>query len=112
VAKRADVLVALRKLGFGTGGRRERFVVVQSDLLVGVDTVIVAPLDDDAPMYAGDPLIVRLSGVEAGTSQPQVALVHLIAAARLDRFEAVSVGRLSSRSMGLVNTLLRTVLRI
>jgi mRNA-degrading endonuclease toxin of MazEF toxin-antitoxin module len=72
----------------------------------------VAPLDDDAPMYAGDPLIVRLSGVEAGTSQPQVALVHLIAAARLDRFEAVSVGRLSSRSMGLVNTLLRTVLRI
>jgi hypothetical protein len=112
VAKRADVLVALRKLGFGTSSRRERFVVVQSDLLVGVDTVIVAPLDDDAPMYAGDPLVVRLAGAEAGASQPQVALVHLIAAARLDRFEPASVGRLSSRSMGLVDSLLRTVLHV
>jgi hypothetical protein len=112
VAKRADVLVALRKLGFGASGRRERFVVVQSDLLVGVDTVIVAPLDDDAPMYKGDPLVVRLSAAEAGTSQPQVLLVHLIAAARLDRFEPVTAGRLSSRSMGLVDGLLRTVLHI
>jgi PemK-like, MazF-like toxin of type II toxin-antitoxin system len=112
VSKRADVLASLRKLGFGAGGRRERFVVTQSDLLVGVDTVIVAPLDDDAPMYERDPLVVRISAAEAGTSQPQVVLVHLIAAARLDRFEPTTVGRLSPRSMGLVDNLMRTVLHL
>ncbi|MGO9836132.1 MAG: type II toxin-antitoxin system PemK/MazF family toxin [Polyangiaceae bacterium] len=112
MARRADVLVALRKLGFGASGRRERFVVTQSDLLVGVDTVIVAPLDDDAPMYRDDPLVVRVSAAEAGTSQPHVVLVHLLAAARLDRFEPASVGRLSPRSMGLVDGLLRTVLHL
>jgi hypothetical protein len=112
VAKRGDVLVALRKLGFGAGGRRERFVVIQSDLLVGVDTVVVAPLDEDAPMYQGDPLVVRVSAAEAGTTQPHVAVVHLMAAARLDRFEPAAAARLSSRSMGLVDGLLRTVLHL
>lgn len=112
MARRAEVLVALRKLGFGASGRRERFVVVQSDLLVGVDTVLVAPLDGDEPMYKDDPLVVRISAAEAGTSQPHVVVVHLIAAARLDRFEPAAVGRLSSRSMGLVDGLLRTVLHL
>jgi hypothetical protein len=110
VAKRAEVLVALRKLGFGAGGRRERFVVVQSDLLTGIDTVIVAPLDEDAPMYKDDPLVVRVAPTESGTSQPHVVLVHLMAAARLDRFEPAAVGRLSSRSMAQVDRLMTRVL--
>jgi hypothetical protein len=110
--RRADILVALRKLGFGAGGRRERFVVVQSDLLSGIDTVIVAPLDDDGAMYKADPLVARVAASEAGTSRPQVVLVHLAAAVRLDRFEAGAVGRLSSKSMARVDILLRTVLQL
>jgi mRNA-degrading endonuclease toxin of MazEF toxin-antitoxin module len=110
VARRGDVVVALRKLGFGSGGRREHFVVLQSDLLAGLDTVIVAPLDADAPMYKTDPLAVRISAAEAGTARPHVALVHLQGAARLDRFEAATVGRLSPKSLAAVDRLLRTVL--
>jgi mRNA-degrading endonuclease toxin of MazEF toxin-antitoxin module len=112
VAKRGEVLVALRKLGFGAGGRRERFVVVQSDLLAGIETAVVAPLDDDAPMYEGDPLVVRISAGEAGTQREQVVLVHLIGAARLDRFEPHAAGRLSTRSSVAVDRLLRTVLNV
>jgi hypothetical protein len=108
--RRGDVLVALRKLGFGSGGRRERFVVVQADLLSGIDTVMVVPLDDDGALYKADPLVTRVSGAEAGTSRPQVVLVHLTSAVRLDRFEAGAVARLSPKSMSLVDTLLRMVL--
>jgi hypothetical protein len=110
MARRGDVLVALRKLGFGSGGRREHFVVLQSDLLAGIDTVIVAPLDEDAPMYKTDPLVVRVSAAEAGAARPHAVLVHLQGAARLDRFEATTAGRLSPKSMAAVDRLLRTVL--
>ena len=112
MARRGDVLVALRKLGFGSGGRREHFVVLQSDLLAGIDTVIVAPLDEDAPMYQTDPLVVRISAAEAGTTRAHAVLVHLQGAVRLDRFEAAAVGRLSPKSMGSVDRLLRTVLSL
>jgi hypothetical protein len=112
VARRGEVLVALRKLGFGAGGRRERFVVVQSDLLSGIDTAIVAPLDEDASMYEDDPLTVRVPAAEAGTAQPQVVIGHLIAATRLDRFEKEAVAKLSSKSMVAVDALLRTVLHL
>ncbi len=80
MARRGDVLVSLRKLGFGAAGRRERFVVVQSDLLAGIDTSIVAPLDEDGALYLDDPLVVRVPASETGTSQPQVVLVHLATA--------------------------------
>jgi mRNA-degrading endonuclease toxin of MazEF toxin-antitoxin module len=110
MAKRADVLVARRRLGFGAEGRREHFVVVQSDLLSGLDTVVVAPFDEDAPMYQGDPLAVRVLGKEAGTKGAQVALIHLIGAARLEKFEPTPAGRLSSHSMARVDDVLRTVL--
>jgi len=112
VAKRADVLVALRKLGFGVGGRREHFVVLQSDALVGLDTVIVAPLDEDQPMYERDPLVVRVAAREAGAERPHVVLVHLATAARLDRFEPAAVGRLSTPSIRLVEQRLRTALSL
>ena len=112
MARRGEVLVALRKLGFGAGGRRERFVVVQSDLLSGIDTAIVAPLDEEASMYDDDPLTVRVPAAEAGTAQPQVVIGHLIAATRLDRFEKEAVAKLSSKTMAAVNALLRTVLHL
>jgi hypothetical protein len=110
VARRGDVLVAVRKLGFGSGGRREHFLVLQSDLLAGIDTVIVAPLDEDGPMYKTDPLVVRVSAAEAGTTRPHSVLVHLQGAAPLDRFEVATVGRLSSKSLAAVDRLLKTVL--
>jgi mRNA-degrading endonuclease toxin of MazEF toxin-antitoxin module len=112
VAKRADVLVARRRLGFVVEGRRELFVVVQSDLAHALDTVVVAPLDDDAPMYRSDPLVVPVSAREAGSRGPQVVLVHMISAALIDRFEVGASGRLSSRSMAQVSRTLRSLLEL
>jgi hypothetical protein len=112
MARRGDVIVAVRKLGFASAGRREHFVVLQSDLLAGIDTLIVAPLDEDAPMYRTDPLVVRVSAAEVGAARAHAVLVHLQGAVRLDRFEAATVGRLSPKSMGSVDRLLRTVLSL
>ena len=112
MTRRADVLVARRRLGFGAEGRREHFVVVQSDLLSGLDTVVVAPLDDDAPMYEDDPIVVRVSAKEAGSKGTQVVLIHLLAAARLEKFDPVVVGRLSAKSMARLDGALRTVLEL
>lgn len=106
------MLVARRRLGFGGEGRREHFVVLQSDLLASIETAVVAPLDEDVPMYEGDPLVVHVSGKEAGTKAPQVVLVHLITAASLERFEPAPAGHLSSRSIGQVEDVLRTVLHM
>ena len=112
MAKRADILVARRRLGFGAEGRREHFLVVQSDLLAGIETVVVAPLDDDQPMYDGDPLAVHVSSKEAGTKGGQVVLVHLLVAAPLSKFELASAGRLLPKSMAQVDDAMRTVLHL
>jgi mRNA-degrading endonuclease toxin of MazEF toxin-antitoxin module len=112
VAERAEVLVARRRLGFGADGRREHFVVLQSDELSGIDTVVVAPMDDDARVYEADPLVVRVPAKEAGTRRAQVVLVHLLAATALDRFEPGVAGRLSSESMDEVDRALRAVLSL
>ncbi len=102
----------LRRLGFGESGRRERFVVLQSDLLVAMDTAIVAPLDDSVTMYDEDPLAVPVPAAEAGTAGPQVVLPHLLTALPLSRFESQPVGRLSLESMSSIDVLLRTVLHL
>jgi mRNA-degrading endonuclease toxin of MazEF toxin-antitoxin module len=112
VAKRAEVLVARRRLGFGAGGRKEHFVVLQSDLLSSLETAVVAPLDEDASIYADDPLAVHVTGKEAGTKTAQVVLVHLLAAVSLERFEAAPVGHLSAKSMVQVGEALCTVLQL
>jgi hypothetical protein len=106
------VLVLRRRLGFGGEGRREHFVVLQSDLLAGIETAVVAPLDDAASMYEDDPLVVHVSGKEAGTKAAQVVLVHLLAAASLAKFEPTPAGHLSSKSMGQVEEILRTLLQM
>jgi mRNA-degrading endonuclease toxin of MazEF toxin-antitoxin module len=112
VARRGDVLVARRKLGFGAEGHREHFVVVQSNLLAGLDTVLVVPLDDDVPLYKGDPLVVPVPAREAGTRQPQVVLAHLLTSALADRFDGSAAGHLSTRSMARIDDALRTVLQV
>lgn len=110
MAKRAEVLVARRRLGFGREGRSEHFVVLQSDLLAGIETALVAPLDDDDLMYKDDPLVVRVPGKEAGTKPAQVVLVHLLAAVSLEKFEPDPAGRLSAKSIRRVDEVLRAVL--
>jgi mRNA-degrading endonuclease toxin of MazEF toxin-antitoxin module len=112
MAKRGDVLVARRKLGFGAEGRREHFVVVQSNLLATLETVLVAPLDDDGPLYKGDPLVVSVPAREAGTRRPQVLLAHLLTSALVDKFDAATAGHLAPRSMARVDDALRTVLQV
>ena len=49
---------------------------------------------------------------EAGTHRPHVVLVHLMFAVQLDRFEPAAVARLSSKSMGRVDQILRTALHL
>lgn len=112
MAKRAEVLVARRRLGFGAEGRREHFVVLQSDLLVGLETLVVAPLDDDALVYRGDPLVVPVSAREAGTRGTQVLLVHMLTSVLADKFDVATSGRLSPRTMARVDDVLRTVMHL
>jgi mRNA-degrading endonuclease toxin of MazEF toxin-antitoxin module len=110
--RRGDVVVARRRLGFGAEGTAEHFAVVQSERLGRLETVIVAPLDVDGPLYRGDPLVVHVSAREAGLRQPHVVLVHLPAATLLDRFEPAHAGRLSAASMAKVDAVLRLVLHL
>jgi mRNA-degrading endonuclease toxin of MazEF toxin-antitoxin module len=112
MAKRGEVLVARRRLGFGAEGKREHFLVLQCDLLAPLDTVVVAPLDDDAPMYQKDPLVVPCPAREAGTRKAQVVLTHLLSAFLLDRFEATPSGKVSAGTMARVDDALRTVLQV
>ncbi|MBX3188430.1 MAG: type II toxin-antitoxin system PemK/MazF family toxin [Labilithrix sp.] len=112
-AKRGDVLAVRRRIGFGIGDRRERFVVLQSDVLpADLETVIVAPLDDDLPLYAPDPLVVRVSRREAGSTRPQVVLVSHLTSVLRERFDSVRVGRLRAASMKSVDRLAMIVLEL
>jgi mRNA-degrading endonuclease toxin of MazEF toxin-antitoxin module len=110
VAERGEVLVARRRLGFAAPDRREHFVVLQSNALTNVETLVVAPLDDDAPLYRGDPLAVSVPAREAGTSLAQVVLAHLLMSVLADRFDAAASGRLSTRTMARVDDVVRTFL--
>lgn len=110
---RGDVLVVRRRLGFGAGDRREHFVVLQSDLLQrDLETVVVAPLDDDLPLYAGDPLVVHATKREAGATEPQVILVQHLTSVLRDRFDAARVGRLRASTMRDVERLVTILLEI
>ncbi len=112
VARRGDVLAVKRRLGFGARGLTEHFVVLQSDDLRGLETLIVAPLDVDGPLYEDDPLVVHVEAKEAGAKRPHVVLVHMLSAALVERFEAGQVGKLSARSMASVDALVRVVLHL
>lgn len=112
-AKRGDVLVVRRRLGFDVGHRREHFVVLQSDMLQkDLDTVVVAPLDEDLPLYAPDPLVVHVTKREAGTSTPQVVLIAHMTSVLRERFDAVRVGRLRATSMRDVEKLMTILLEL
>ncbi len=112
MARRGDVLVAKRKLGFAADGKAEHFAVVQSDELRNLDTVLVAPLDVDGPLYEEDPLVVHVTPKEAGARQPHAVLVHLLCATLLERFESANVGKLSAASLAKLDERLRLALDV
>jgi hypothetical protein len=82
--------------------------MLQRDL----DTVVVAPLDEDLPVYAADPLVVQVTKREAGTSRPQVVLVAHLTSVLRERFDAVRVGRLRAASMTSVERLVSILLEL
>ena len=98
MAKRGDVLTVRRRLGFASEGRREHFVVLQSDSFA-LETVVVAPLDDYGKLYDGDPFAIEITAKEAGTRGGQVLLVAHLTSVLLERFEPGVVGRLRRASL-------------
>ena len=111
--RRGDVLVVRRRLGFGGSGRREHFVVLQSDMLQrDLDTVVVAPMDDALPLYASDPLVVHVSKREAGTAARQVVLVSHLSSVLRERFEPMRAGRLRASSMSDIGRLVAILLEL
>jgi len=73
-------------------------VVLQSDSFT-LETVVVAPLDDQSKLYEDDPLLVEISAKEAGARGNQVVLVAHLTSIVLDRFEPGVVGRLRRASL-------------
>ncbi len=98
MAERGDVLAVRRRLGFASEGKREHFVVLQSTAF-SLETVIVAPLDDDGSLYEDDPLTVEITAKEAATRSAQVVLVAHLTSVLLERFEPGVVSRLRRASM-------------
>jgi hypothetical protein len=85
-------------LGFASEGRREHFVVLQSDAFA-LETAVVAPLDDHGKLYDDDPLVIEISAKEAGARSTQAVLVAHLTSVLLDRFEPGVVGRLRRASL-------------
>ena len=73
-------------------------MVLQSDSFT-LETVVVAPLDDQSKLYEDDPLLVEISAKEAGARGNQVVLVAHLTSIVLDRFEPGVVGRLRRASL-------------
>ena len=111
MAKRGDVLVLARRLGFGDAGADERFVVLQHDRLnATLSSTVVAPLDTATAAYAGDPTAVPVSAVEAGTSAPQVLVITAVTCALWTSFRAGVAGRLELATLQRVGSVMRLVL--
>jgi len=81
-------------------------------MLDALETVIVAPLDDDLPMYGKDPLVVQVTKREAGAQRSQVVLVAHLTSVRRERFDIVRVGRLRSASMRSIERLATILLEL
>ena len=113
MTERGDVLVAIRRVGFGGTTAPERFVLVQDDVLATeLATLVVIPLEAGSTDDASDPLSIRVSRAEAGTRQDQSARVSLVGARRRDRFATLPVGRLASATLGAIDEALRVLLAL
>jgi mRNA-degrading endonuclease toxin of MazEF toxin-antitoxin module len=113
VAKRGDVLLLKRRLGFGGGRGQDRVVVLQHDALNAVlDTTIVAPLDLERAGDADDPTLVEVSATEAGGRETHYAMLTQLFSVTFERLEAGAVGRLSAETLAQLEGVLGAVLGI
>lgn len=111
MANRGDVLVARRRLGFGSDGTREHFVVLSATAFGhSMDRVLVAPLDERLVLYDSDPLVVPVSAKEAGTSSAQVALPAFLSSVSLDRFDIEPSGHVRPTTLSKLDRNLRILL--
>ena len=113
MARRGDVLVAKRRLGFAVKGEEERFVVIQDDD-VGryTPTTIAVVLDVAAAVHDGSPFAVAVTPAEAGSRVPHLALANHVATIPLDRFQPGAVGRLDPATLAQLDSVLRVVLAL
>lgn len=109
---RGDVLALRRAVGFLPGARLERFVVVQSDRLAALDTLLAIPLDEAHTAYAGLPGMVPVSRTEGGTKRDLVALVTQLASVPESRFDPVPVGKLRPNTLQRIGRVLQIVLEL
>ena len=96
MAKRGDVLVSTRPIGF-VKGKRERFLVLQSSILEQATTVIVCPLIDE-PHPLGIPI------------DNEFAMVHLLRAVPWDRFDPKPAGTVPRSTLLEISRRLRAYL--
>ena len=113
MARRGDVLVAKRRLGFAVRGEEERFVVVQDDDIGRyTPTTIAVVLDVASAVHDGSPFAVAVSPAEAGCRVPHLALANHIATVSRDRFQPAVVGHLEPATLARLDSVLRVVLAL
>ncbi len=113
MAKRGDVLVVRRRIGFAGEGRRERWLVVLHDRLCASRRfVVAAPLDLETAVHAGDPLAVPMPAAEAGSRKDQVVEVMQVQSLPVTGFEPGRSGQASAATMRRVEIALRYMLAL
>ncbi len=111
MARKGDVLVARRRLGFAVRGEEERFVVIQDDDIGRcTPTTIAVVLDVASTVHEGSPFAVPISPAEAGSRVSHLALANHLATVPLDRFQAGAVGHLEPPTLARLESVLRVVL--
>lgn len=108
MAHRGDIL-ALR---VSAGGRAPRRVLVLQDdrLSLTRDLIVVAPLDQAGDLYEGVPTAVPLSAEEAGSEEPQVALLANLHTLPREAFELGALGRIKRGTQVRVDAVVKFVL--
>jgi mRNA-degrading endonuclease toxin of MazEF toxin-antitoxin module len=104
---RGEVVSLPRRIGFGRGDALEHFVVLQSIRFAELPTIVVAPLDEAVPVYAGYPGVVPVC---TSDGRDMVVLVPNLRAVRTDRFAPRSHGRLDAKTLAAIDRVVRIVL--
>lgn len=104
---RGEVVSLPRRIGFGRGDALELFVVLQSVRFAELPTVVVAPLDELVPVYAGYPGAVP---VRTSDGRDMVVLVPSLRAVRAERFAPRGLARVDAKTLAGIDRVLRNLL--